>query len=82
MAKPPASEKLDFEAGLKRLEALVLAMESGELPLQELVTKYEEGCKLVKTCEARLKQAELKIEILRKTQDNALVEPFEPGDER
>ncbi|MCC5805597.1 MAG: exodeoxyribonuclease VII small subunit [Opitutales bacterium] len=69
----------DFEAGLKKLEALVASMESGDLPLQELVAKYEEGCKLVKSCEQRLKQAERKIEILREEANGeAKTEPFDP----
>ncbi len=71
----------EFEAGLKKLEELVASMESGDLPLQDLVAKYEEGCKLVKACENRLKQAERKIEILREANNGeAKTEPFDPED--
>lgn len=70
----------DFEAGLKKLEDLVASMESGDLPLQQLVAKYEEGCTLVKACEKRLKQAERKIEILREASGEPKTAPFDPED--
>ncbi|AWI10457.1 exodeoxyribonuclease VII small subunit [Ereboglobus luteus] len=41
-------------------------MESGDTPLAELLVKFEEGGKLLKICEARLKDAEMKIELLKK----------------
>ncbi|MDP0500677.1 MAG: exodeoxyribonuclease VII small subunit [Verrucomicrobiota bacterium JB022] len=70
-------QPLAFEAALDQLEALVTAMEAGELPLATLVAKYEEGSKLVKVCEARLKDAELKIEKLREGGDNVSFEPMQ-----
>ncbi len=70
--------KLSFEAALAKLEAIVDSMESGEVPLADLLAKYEEGTKLLKACEARLKDAELKIEKLKKAKDGApAFEPFE-----
>lgn len=72
--------KLTFEAALKRLESIVDAMEQGEVPLAELLAKYEEGTKLLKVCETRLKDAELKIEQLKKQKDGtAAFESFEPA---
>jgi exodeoxyribonuclease VII small subunit len=74
------SAKLSFEAALTRLEAIVDAMEQGEVPLAELLSKYEEGSKLLRVCEARLKEAELKIEKLKKLKDgSAALEPFAPA---
>lgn len=71
--------KLSFEAALGQLEAIVEAMESGEVPLAELLAKFEQGSRLLKVCEARLKDAELKIEQLKKQRDGALTfEPFDP----
>lgn len=70
-----------FEEALASLEALVASMESGEVPLATLVEKFEEGSKLVKTCEERLKQAELKIEKLRQDNAEAVLEPFAPDAE-
>jgi exodeoxyribonuclease VII small subunit len=70
--------KLSFEAALAKLETIVDSMESGEVPLAELLAKYEEGTKLLKACESRLKDAELKIEKLRKVKDgSASFETFE-----
>ena len=70
--------KLSFEAALAQLETIVDAMEQGEVPLAELLAKYEEGSKLLKVCENRLQDAELKIEKLKKQKDgSAAFEPFE-----
>lgn len=77
---PEKSQKLSFEAALARLEAIVDSMEQGEVPLAELLSKYEEGTKLLKVCETRLKDAELKIEKLKKQKDGtAEFESFEPA---
>lgn len=61
-----------FEDALTRLETIVESMESGEVPLAELLAKFEEGNALLKTCEARLKEAELKIEQLKKQKDGTV----------
>ena len=77
--KMPAKKKEPaFEEALEKLEALVTSLESGEVPLATLVEKFEEGSKLVKTCEERLKQAELKIEKLRQDSESVVLEAFEP----
>ena len=74
--------KLSFEAALGQLEAIVESMESGEVPLAELLAKFEEGTKLLKVCESRLKDAELKIEQLKKNKNGDVVfEKFEPAGE-
>ncbi len=70
--------KLSFEAALAKLETIVDSMEQGEIPLADLLAKYEEGSKLLKVCEGRLKDAELKIDQLKKQKDGtAAFEPFE-----
>jgi exodeoxyribonuclease VII small subunit len=58
---------LPFEDAMKRLEGVVEAMESGDLPLESLLSKYEEGARLVKICQEKLVEAELKIQQLEKT---------------
>jgi len=55
-----------FEEALKKLEGIVEAMESDDLPLETLLSKYEEGSKLVKICQGKLAEAELKIQQLEK----------------
>ena len=67
-----------FEDALERLESIVESMESGEVPLAELLAKFEEGNTLLKVCESRLKEAELKIEQLKKQKDGSTaLSPFE-----
>lgn len=65
-----------FEEALKQLETIVETMESGEVPLADLLAKFEEGSKLLKVCESRLKDAEMKIELLKKQKDGATFTEF------
>ena len=64
---PAKTGDLRFEEALKKLEAIVEAMESEELPLESLLAKYEEGTRLAKLCQDKLAEAELKIQQLEKT---------------
>ena len=57
---------LAFEDALKKLEAIVEAMESEDLPLETLLAKYEEGTRLARTCQEKLAEADLKIQQLEK----------------
>jgi exodeoxyribonuclease VII small subunit len=59
-------ENLPFEEALKKLEAIVEAMEGQDLPLEALLSKYAEGSRLVRSCQTRLNEAELKIQQLEK----------------
>jgi exodeoxyribonuclease VII small subunit len=65
-AEPEKLEALPFEEALGRLESIVEAMEAGELPLESLLAKYEEGVKLAGVCQAKLADAEVKIQQLEK----------------
>lgn len=56
-----------FEEALQKLETIVEAMESGDLPLESLIARYEEGVKLARVCQEKLAEAELKIQQLEKT---------------
>jgi exodeoxyribonuclease VII small subunit len=69
--------KLSFESALSKLEAIVESMELGEVPLADLLAKFEEGNKLLRHCETRLKDAELKIEQLKKERDGVVFTKFE-----
>jgi len=55
-----------FEEALKKLEGIVESMESEELPLETLLSRYEEGTRLAKMCQEKLAEAELKIQQLEK----------------
>ena len=78
----PRDAELNFEGAMDRLEKIVEQMESGKLPLEDLIVRYEEGMKLVKTCQERLANAEQKIEIItRNSAGKAVVKEFEPAQE-
>ena len=65
-ADPAKANSQPFEEALQKLEAIVEAMESEDLPLETLIKRYEEGVKLAQTCQAKLAEAELKISQLEK----------------
>jgi exodeoxyribonuclease VII small subunit len=72
----------DFEAALAELEALVERLERGDLPLDEALKTFERGVELTRYCQASLKAAQQKVEILLKRSGSADVEPFSvPEDE-
>ncbi len=72
---------LSFEDALKRLEAIVQRLESGDASLDESITLYEEGAKLRLQCEARLKSAQEKIDRIVLGSDGTPVgtAPFDAG---
>ena len=61
------TDNLPFEEAMQRLEAIVDAMESEDLPLETLLSRYEEGMKLARVCQAKIADAELKIQQLEKS---------------
>jgi exodeoxyribonuclease VII small subunit len=67
-ARPEAAKNgnVPFEEALKKLESIVETMESEELPLETLLARYEEGTKLAQICQAKLAEADLKIQQLEK----------------
>jgi exodeoxyribonuclease VII small subunit len=77
-----AAPELNFEKAMDRLEAIVEQMETGKLPLEDLIVRYEEGMNLVKVCQERLTNAEQKIEIIaRNNAGKPIVKDFEPAAE-
>ena len=75
-----AEKTVDFEKSLERLETLVNEMESGNLPLEEMIKHFEEGSKLVTLCSKKLTEVEQKIEKLVKKGDGLAEAPFEAAD--
>jgi exodeoxyribonuclease VII small subunit len=61
------TDNLPFEEAMQKLEAIVDAMESEDLPLESLLSRYEEGMKLARVCQAKIADAELKIQQLEKS---------------
>ena len=71
--------ELKFEKALERLEKIVEDLESGNMPLEEALKKYEEGVKLSRLLSQKLTQAESKIETLTRTLNGALeASPLDP----
>ena len=62
--KTEPEKPLSIEATLDRIEAIIAQMESGQLPLEEMIKNFEEGARLVKDCQTRLTEAEKKVQIV------------------
>ena len=76
----PKEPEHTFESAVERLEGIVDAMESDKMPLEELLVRYEEGIKLVKTCQQKLESAEKRIEIItRNAAGKPQTAPFDPS---
>lgn len=58
---------MNLEKTLADLEKIVEELESGDLPLEQAMKKFEQGIKLTRGCQAALKEAEQKVEILLKS---------------
>lgn len=71
MAKPT------FEKAMKQLEEIVQELETGDLPLERAIKKFEEGIKLSKFCSEALDETEKRIQVLLKDQEGNVTEkPF------
>lgn len=79
MARKAQSPPKNFEEALRELEQIVADMESGQVPLEESLVKYERGNYLIRHCREVLAQAEKQIELLSKSEDGSL--KSEPTDE-
>jgi exodeoxyribonuclease VII small subunit len=64
--QPAAGEPMPetYEAAMAELEALVAAMEAGQLPLDQLLDKYRRGAELLNACRARLEAVEQQVKVL------------------
>lgn len=74
--------KTTFEQSMKNLEQIVQELESGDLPLEEAMQKFEEGIKLSRLCSEKLDETEKKITLLLQDQKgNVSEKPFISEDE-
>lgn len=73
---PKSSEKNNepesFETAIERLEDLVAKLEQGDVPLEESLTAFEEGQRLIGYCEKKLQAAEQVLKQLAKEADDTL----------
>lgn len=81
--REPAEEngdEMSFEAALKRLEEVVGELEGGRLSLEESLSRFEEGMRLSKLCQQKLKSVELKIEKLVEENGRPVAHPLDEDD--
>lgn len=64
MAASKKTKEPSFEKALEELEDMVESMESGQLPLEQLITSYERGASLVSHCESVLNDARKRLELI------------------
>lgn len=73
--------KKTFEQAMKELEEIVREIESGDLPLEKALSKFEQGVKLSKYCTEKLDETEKKVTLLLKDDTGKTVEePFVSND--
>ena len=63
-----------YEAGLKELEKLLSDMESGQLPLDQLLASYQRGAELLTFCRERLQAVEQQVKLL----EDGVLKPWTP----
>jgi exodeoxyribonuclease VII small subunit len=76
-----STKKFNLEKSLADLEELVEELESGDLPLEKALKKFEEGIKLTRGCQAALKEAEQKVEVLLNSAGGEDLEDFVVDDD-
>jgi exodeoxyribonuclease VII small subunit len=81
-ARPPTSLPMPiddalpatYEAAMQELERLVASLESGELPLEQLMSGYQRGAALLQLCRDKLQAVEDQIKVL----DDGALKPWKP----
>ncbi|MBU4311737.1 MAG: exodeoxyribonuclease VII small subunit [Candidatus Omnitrophica bacterium] len=71
------AKELKFEDMMKKLETIADDLETGQMPLDESLKKYEEGVKLLRLCRKRLDETKRKVEMLVKKGDKLTLEAFQ-----
>lgn len=71
----------DFETSLEQLEALVTKMEKGQLSLDQSLEAFEEGIKLTRTCQEKLKNAEQRVNKLVSEGEQIQLTPFDESEQ-
>jgi exodeoxyribonuclease VII small subunit len=80
MSEAPEISAMSFEQALAELEQIVARLESGQAPLDDSIRLYERGAALKAHCEAKLREAQLRVEkIVQGMNGQPGVEPAEFG---
>ena len=70
--KQTAEKGLTFEEALAQLESIVAAIEQGKIGIEQSISQYEKGMKLILRCRSILADAEAKIQQLHLADDGTL----------
>lgn len=71
---------MSFETALAELEKIVRALEEGNAKLEDAISAYERGAALKRHCEAKLREAQAKVEKITLSQDGSVgSEPLDPS---
>lgn len=74
-------EPKSFEDALQRLDAIVAKLEEDQLPLDEMLARYEEGVALARYCGEKLEAAEQKVRLITKQAGGTVkLEEFDDGE--
>ncbi len=71
-ALPPEIAALSFEDALAQLEKIVRELEAGQTRLEDAIDAYERGALLKSHCEAKLREAQTRIDRIAKAADGTL----------
>ncbi len=78
----PENPDISFEQAMERLDEIVSALEGDRMPLGDLISSYEEGMQLLKTCRQHIETARRRVDsITLKADGRAELTPFEAGRE-
>ena len=77
----PSKKKMNFEASMARLEEIVTLLERGDAPLDQAMSLFEEGAKLLRECTAKLDTAEQQVRLLVAGEDGQPQEKTFPAQE-
>ena len=75
------NKNIKFEEAIEKLDAIVSKLESGSASLDESLSLFEEGVKLVKICNEKLDSAEQKVRILTESEDGVVSDASFVSDE-
>ncbi|MBE6549774.1 MAG: exodeoxyribonuclease VII small subunit [Ruminococcaceae bacterium] len=68
------NKDINFEVSIKRLDEISASLERENVSLEDALTLYEEGVKLVRICNEQLESAERKIKLLKMSPDGEMIE--------
>lgn len=72
-----AQDELSFEQALANLEEIIQRMESGEAPLDSLITHHQTGVKMLKLCREKIEAAEMNIKEVQEKDKELIKKDFE-----